>query len=77
VESEEYTLQQPAGQKRMEYQYTVVIYGWLEMSEQHRFCEKVYCKHCGFATSIMTAEKAMAGKCPHCKKVGGLMPLGY
>jgi len=77
VVKEEYTLQQLAGQKRMVFQFIVGIYGWLEMSEHHRFCEKVYCKFCGFATGIMEASKAMAGKCPHCKKEGGLMPLGY
>jgi Zn finger protein HypA/HybF involved in hydrogenase expression len=35
-----------------------------------RFAESVYCEKCGFATKIMTAENAMKGICPHCKKKG-------
>ena len=41
-----------------------------------KFCESVYCEKCGFASRIMTAEKAMEGVCSHCK-TQGLKVLGY
>lgn len=41
-----------------------------------KYCESAYCEKCGFASRIMTAEVAMKGVCPHCKKKG-LKALGY